>query len=102
MKDQILPILEFDELIELFEYTNQRAARRAINNGTFPVPVFTLANRTVAHVDAVTLYFNEQRSASMTWLKNRYGIEENELTVKSSPKLDLYRKIGSKSDNPAA
>lgn len=96
MTDNILPILEFDELVELFEYTNHRAARRAVKAGTFPVPVFEMAGRTVAHVDAVELYFSEQREASMSWLKKRYGVEPNSTDIPTSPRLDLYRQIGLK------
>lgn len=95
-RNDILPILEMDELIELFDYGNIQRARRAIRNGTFPVPLFKLAGRNVAHVDAVTLYFNEQRDASMAWLKRRYGIEEGEFAARTSPKLDAYRKLGVK------
>ena len=94
--EKLLPIFEFDELVEIFEYTNSRAARRAIKNGTFPVPVFELANRTVAHIDAVTLFFSEQRQASMQWLKHRYGIEEDGFRLPTEPRLDLYRKLGVK------
>jgi hypothetical protein len=94
MTSNILPILEFDELIELFEYTNHRAARRAIKAGTFPVPVFEMAGRTVAHVDAVELYFSEQRDASMAWLKKRYGIHSDSQRLPTSPRLDLYRQLG--------
>jgi len=96
MTEKMLPILEFDELVEIFEYTNQRAARRAIKAGTFPVPVFEMANRTVAHVDAVELYFTEQRNASMSWLKRKYGIEPGEQHLPTSPRLDLYRQLGRK------
>jgi hypothetical protein len=95
MTDNILPILEFDELVELFDYTNTRAARRAIKAGTFPVPVFELAGRTVSHVDAVTLFFNERRDQSMKWLKDRYGLEDSQ-PLPTSPRLDLYRQLGSK------
>lgn len=95
-EERMLPILEFDELIEIFEYTSQRAARRAIKAGTFPVPVFEMAHRTVAHVDAVELYFTEQRNASMSWLKKRYGIQPDEQRLPTSPRLDLYRQLGRK------
>jgi len=94
MPNSILPILEFDELVEIFEYPNVRAARRAIKAGTFPVPVFQMANRTVAHVDAVELYFSEQRNASMSWLRNRYGIQPDSKRLPTSPRLDLYRQLG--------
>jgi hypothetical protein len=96
MANDILPILELEELIEIFEYPSARSARRAIHNGTFPVPIFKLANRTVAHVDAVELYFSEMRQASMTWLKDRYGIEPKAGDVPTSPRLEVYRKAGLK------
>lgn len=92
--EKILPILEMDEMVEIFDYTNRRAAVRAIKQGTFPVPVFELAGRLVAHVDAVSLYFEEQRQASMTWLKDRYGITESETRQRTTPRLDAYRRIG--------
>jgi hypothetical protein len=94
MTSEILPILEFDELIEIFEYPSKRSAKRAIANGTFPVPVFTMAYRTVAHVDAVELYFSEQRKESMEWLRRRYGIKPSNRLVPTEPRLDLYRKLG--------
>lgn len=62
MPHEIFPILEFDELIELFEYKNRRAALRAIREGRFPVRVFILAGRRVAHVDSIDKYFEEQRA----------------------------------------
>jgi hypothetical protein len=63
--DKLLPILELDELVEIFEYTNVRAARRAIRLKKFPVPVFELAGRTVAHEDAVALFMNRMRDESL-------------------------------------
>lgn len=70
--DRLLPIMEFDELVELFEYKNERAARRALRLGTFPVPVFELAGRTVAHVDVVRKFFDEKYAEGMEALKARY------------------------------
>jgi hypothetical protein len=96
MPNDILPILEFDELVELLDYIHARAARRAIQAGTFPIPVFEFAGRTVAHVDAVELYFKEMRDNSMTWLKNRYGMTEEDAAIATSPRIDLYRKQGQK------
>jgi len=61
MKNNILPILELDELVETFEYVNIRAAKRAIRLGIFPVPTFKLAGRTVAHVDAVAKFFEQKK-----------------------------------------
>jgi hypothetical protein len=76
-EERLLPILELDELIEIFEYTNERAARRAMRLGIFPVPTFQLAGRTVAHADAVALYMQEMRKVSMHWLEDKYGITED-------------------------
>lgn len=73
--DKVLPILEFDELVALFEYTNERAARRAIRLDRFPVPTFELAGRTVAHVDVVEAFFESQRKGGFQWLVERYGGE---------------------------
>ena len=67
-----LPILEFDELTELFSYTNERAARRALRMGTFPVKTFELAGRTVAHVDVVSAYFDAKRKEGMAALKEAF------------------------------
>lgn len=94
--DKLLPIFEIEELVEIFDYTNRRAAIRAIKDGTFPVPVFKLAKRWVSHIDAVNLYFEEQRQASMTWLKDHYGITEKDTSQHTTPKLDMYRKLGQK------
>lgn len=96
MAHDILPILEIDELAEIFEYPNVRQARRAIRAGKFPVPVFQFAGRTVAHVDAIEVYFEKQREASMMWLKDRYGIEPGPGTVPTTPRLEAYRKMGAK------
>lgn len=63
--NRLLPIFEFDELVEIFEYTNERAARRAIRLGKFPVPTFELAGRTVAHGDAVNILMNRMRDAAL-------------------------------------
>lgn len=67
--DKLLPILELDELVEIFEYTNVRAARRAIRLETFPVPTFELAGRTVAHADAVDLFMKRKRDEAMSAMK---------------------------------
>ena len=71
--DKLLPILEFDELVALFEYTNERAARRAIRLDKFPVPTFELAGRTVAHVDVVDAFFEGQKEDGFKWLVDRYA-----------------------------
>ena len=59
--DSLLPILELDELVEIFEYTNVRAAKRALRLGSFPVPTFTLAGRVVAHKDVVERLMERMR-----------------------------------------
>lgn len=87
----ILPILEFDELIELFGYASPREAKKAIRAGKFPVPLFKLATRTVAHVDAVKAFFDKRREESMDWLEKRYGIDTSKIAA-TEPRLDLLRK----------
>lgn len=67
--DNNIPILEFDELVALFGYKNERAARRAIRLGRFPVKTFELAGRTVAHVDVVNGYFEAQRKEGLADLQ---------------------------------
>ena len=74
--DKLLPILTLEELVEIFEYTNMRAARRAIRLGTFPVPLFELAGRTVAHADAVNLLMDTKRKEAMQFLEEHHGITE--------------------------
>ena len=86
--------LEFDELIEIFGYPNARQAKRAIVAGTFPVPIFKMAHRTVAHVDCVSVYFQERRAESMTWLEKRYGITPGQAAPKTEPRLDMLRQLG--------
>ena len=71
--DKLLPILEFDELVALFEYVNPRAARKAITKGTFPVPTFVLAGRTVAHVDVVDAFFESKKREGFKWLVDKYA-----------------------------
>ena len=70
--DKLLPILELDELMEIFEYPNKRSIRRAIRLGSFPVPTFELAGRTVAHVDVIDAYFEGKRRLGFKWLVDRY------------------------------
>lgn len=76
-EEKLLPILEFNELIEIFEYTNERAARRAMRLDKFPVPTFEFAGRTVAHVDVIDLYFKAQRGEAIDWMKEKYGTSED-------------------------
>jgi len=87
----MLPILEFDELVEIFGYTSLREAQKDIRAGKFPVPLFKMARRTVAHVDAVKVYFDERRDESMTWLKRRYGIDPADIAP-TEARLDLLQK----------
>ena len=70
--NRLTPILEFDELVEIFGYTNERAARRAIRLDKFPIPTFELAGRTVAHIDVVKRFFDEKYDEGSNWLKDRY------------------------------
>lgn len=75
--ERMLPILEFEELVEIFEYKNERAARRALRLGTFPVPTFELAGRTVAHVDSIDLFFKKKAEEGIEWMEKRYGAAED-------------------------
>ena len=100
--NNLLPIFEFDELVEIFGYTNTRAAKRAVVAGTFPVPTFKMAGRTVAHADALTLYFQERRTQSLSWLNKRYGIDPTKLELPTEPRLDLYRRLGNEELSKAA
>ena len=68
-QDQLLPILELEELVEIFGYKNVRAARRALRLGKFPVKTFELAGRTVAHVDVVEQYVEHMRTESISHLE---------------------------------
>ena len=70
MTDKLSPILEFDELVEVFGYVNERAARRALRLNRFPVKTFELAGRTVAHVDVVTAYFETQKQDGLADLQD--------------------------------
>jgi hypothetical protein len=72
---RLTPILEFDELVEIFGYVNERAARRALRLGTFPIPTFELAGRTVAHIDVLKKFFDEKYDEGVTQLVDRYGDE---------------------------
>lgn len=69
--DSITPILEFDELTEVFGYKNERAARRALRLDKFPVPTFELAGRTVAHVDVVNEFFKRMYGEGVEILRSR-------------------------------
>lgn len=69
---RLTPILEFDELVEIFGYVNERAARRAVRIGTFPIPTFELAGRTVAHIDVLKKFFDEKYDEGVSSLKDRY------------------------------
>lgn len=70
--NRLTPILEFDELVEIFGYVNERAARRAVRLGTFPIPTFELAGRTVAHIDVLKKFFDEKYDEGVKDLKTRY------------------------------
>ena len=75
---RLTPILEFDELVEIFGYTNERAARRHLRLGKFPVPTFELAGRTVAHIDVVKKFFDEKYDEGCATLVHRYGAGQSD------------------------
>jgi len=60
-----MPILELDELQEIFEYSSRRQLNRAIRLGRFPIPLFTFHGRRVAHSDAVDLFFEEKKKQAI-------------------------------------
>lgn len=64
-KKVALPILEFDELVEVFQYKNARALRRAIRLKLFPIKTFLLAGRTVAHISAVDQFFDKMKDEAL-------------------------------------
>lgn len=70
--DKLMPILEFDELVEIFGYTNARSARRAMRLDKFPIPTFEIAGRTVAHVDVLKEYFDKKYDESIVALRDKY------------------------------
>ena len=61
-----MPILELDELQEIFEYPNRRSLNRSIRLGRFPIPLFTFQGRRVAHADAVDMFFEEKKTQAIT------------------------------------
>ena len=60
-----LPIIELDELVELFQYTNRRALVRAIRLKRFPIKTFDVGGRLVAHAGAVDQYFDHMKAESL-------------------------------------
>ena len=89
--EKILPILELEELVEIFDYTNRRAAVRAIKEGSFPVPVFKLAGRLVAHRVGDRDLRRAARGQPM--LAFAGWIEAGDRLI-TEPRLDKYRKTG--------
>ena len=55
-----LPYMELEEVSALLGYVNVRAAKRALKAGTFEIPTYQLAGRTVCNVAVVKKYFNEK------------------------------------------
>jgi hypothetical protein len=53
-----IPYLTLEEMIALFGYVNERAAKRAIVDGSFPVNTYKLAGKRVANVSAVNRFFD--------------------------------------------
>jgi|19_taG_2_1085344.scaffolds.fasta_scaffold00186_8 hypothetical protein len=54
-----VPYMELEEMVELFGYTNEDAARRHIRMGLFPVVTYRLAGRTVANTRAIQNFFDK-------------------------------------------
>ena len=74
--DRLLPVLELEELMEVFDYPNIRSVRRAIRMDKFPVPTFQLGGRTVAHVDVIDVFFKAKRKESFKWMIDRYDEQD--------------------------
>jgi hypothetical protein len=68
-RNKYMPILEMDELQEIFEYPNRRSMNRSIRLGRFPVPLFMLQGRRVAHKDAVDLFFEEKKKQAIAHMQ---------------------------------
>lgn len=56
-----MPYLELDELVAIFGYKNERAAKAAIRRGSFPIEVYKLASRWVADPGVVNGFFEAKR-----------------------------------------
>lgn len=65
-----IPVIEIDEMVDIFGYMNRRALIRAIREDRFEVPLFTLGNRKVAHVKSVEKYINKMKRAEIRKLDN--------------------------------
>ena len=63
-----LPIIELDQMTEIFGYKNIRATRHAIRRGTFPIKTFKLVGRTVAHAGLVDAFFERMKAEGVAEL----------------------------------
>lgn len=69
MTENIAPVMELDELQEIFGYKNRRALQHALRTGKFPVATFEMADRTVAHVEVVAKYFEQKKQEGLASLQ---------------------------------
>lgn len=67
---EYIPVIEIDEMVDIFGYTNRRALIRAIRENRFEVPLFMLGNRKVAHVESIESYINKMKRAEIRKLDN--------------------------------
>ena len=64
-----LPIIELDQMTEIFGYKNIRATQHAIRRGTFPIKTFKLVGRTVAHAGLVDTFFERMKAEGVEALE---------------------------------
>ena len=55
-----LPYMEMEEVAAVLGYKNRRAAVRAIKDGLFELPTYTLAGRHVVNVAVIKKFFEER------------------------------------------
>ena len=55
-----LPYMEMEEISALLGYKNRRAAIRAIKDGLFELPTYTLAGRHVVNLAVIDRFFKEK------------------------------------------
>lgn len=55
-----LPYMEMEEVAALLGYKNRRAAVRAIKDGLFELPFYTLAGRPVVNTAVIHKFFEEK------------------------------------------
>lgn len=60
-----LPYMEMDEVAALLGYKNRRAAIRAIKDGLFEVPFYTLAGRPVVNGLVLKRFFEEKTNEGL-------------------------------------